>query len=58
MSKEVYIAMYNNECEVRNTLEEAYKALCENSTHEPDFEETQFFKAAEIKVEQILRIKE
>ena len=58
MEEMIYIAVYNGECTIANSVEKAKIDLEENCTHLPEFKEIEFYEAKLLKVRQTLLIEE
>ncbi len=56
MEEKVYIAVYNGECAVANSVEKAKEELEENCTHTPEFKDIEFYEATLLKVKQTIII--
>jgi hypothetical protein len=54
--EKVYIAIYNGECGIGESIEEAKKKLEEDCTHTPEFIDIDFYEAKLLKVKQIIII--
>jgi hypothetical protein len=54
--EKVYIAVYNGECSIGKSIEEANKKLEEDCTHAPEFIDIDFYEAKLLKVKQIIII--
>jgi hypothetical protein len=54
--KEVYIAVYNGECSISESIDDALKDLIDNCTHTVVFEDVAFYKATPLKVHQAIII--
>lgn len=53
---EVYIAVYNGECSISESIDDALKDLIDNCTHTVVFEDVAFYKATPLKVHQAIII--
>jgi hypothetical protein len=58
MEEKVYIAVYNGECAIANSVEKAKEDLEENCTHNPEFKEIEFYVAKRLKVKQTIIIED